>query len=122
MACDAMHIPKLKFPRNEIIEVSYSAHLHLSVVSHRNLTCLQIIPASYQNEAKRINIPDVHIDMIPGSPEDIRIPVPPSGFVSPLSGLGTPAEPATSMSKVVTPSILTPGEKAENPLSRETAC
>ncbi|PMD49232.1 bifunctional 6-phosphofructo-2-kinase/fructose-2,6-bisphosphate 2-phosphatase [Hyaloscypha bicolor E] len=99
MACDAMNIPKLKFPRNEIIE---------------------IIPASYQNEAKRIKIPNVHIDMIPGSPEDIRIPVPPSGFISPLSGLGTPAEPATPMSKVVPPSLLIPpGEKPQNPLSRD---
>jgi hypothetical protein len=33
--------------------------------------------------------------MIPGSPEDIKIPVPPSGMVSPMSGLGTPAEPAS---------------------------
>jgi 6-phosphofructo-2-kinase/fructose-2,6-biphosphatase 4 len=62
--------------------------------------------------------------MIPGSPEDIRIPVAPSGFISPLSGLGTPAEPVTSISKavtpiVVTPAILTPGEKVENPLSRD---
>jgi 6-phosphofructo-2-kinase / fructose-2,6-biphosphatase 4 len=58
--------------------------------------------------------------MIPGSPEDIRIPVPPSGFISPLSGLGTPAEPNVSLSKVVTPSIMTPsGEKQENPLSRD---
>ncbi|EHL01648.1 putative 6-phosphofructo-2-kinase/fructose-2,6-biphosphatase [Glarea lozoyensis 74030] len=70
MACDAMSIPTLKFPRNEIIE---------------------IIPASYQNEAKRIIIPGVADKIIPGSPEDIRIPVPPSGFVSPLSGMGTPA-------------------------------
>ncbi|RDL35034.1 Phosphoglycerate mutase-like protein [Venustampulla echinocandica] len=70
MACDAMSIPTLKFPRNEIIE---------------------ILPASYQNEAKRIKIPGVAPALIPGSPEDIRIPVPPSGFVSPLSGMGTPA-------------------------------
>ncbi|KAG9235495.1 6-phosphofructo-2-kinase/fructose-2, 6-biphosphatase-like protein 2 [Amylocarpus encephaloides] len=70
MACDAMSIPTLKFPRNEIIE---------------------IIPASYQNEAKRTIIPGVAEKIIPGSPEDIRIPVPSSGFVSPLSGMGTPA-------------------------------
>ncbi|KAH8597994.1 6-phosphofructo-2-kinase-domain-containing protein [Bisporella sp. PMI_857] len=69
MACDAMHIPTLKFPRNEIIE---------------------IIPASYQNEAKRIFIPDLAPELIPGSPEDIKIPVPPSGTLSPISGLGTP--------------------------------
>jgi 6-phosphofructo-2-kinase / fructose-2,6-biphosphatase 4 len=54
----------------------------------------QIIPASYQNEAKRIHIPGLPQEIVPGSPEDIRIPVPPSGVVSPLSGIGTPAEPA----------------------------
>ncbi|KAF7865700.1 hypothetical protein EAF04_005866 [Stromatinia cepivora] len=74
MACDAMNIPTLKFPRNEIIE---------------------IIPASYQNEAKRIHIDGLAPEIIPGSPEDIRIPVPPSaipsGVQSPFSGIGTPA-------------------------------
>lgn len=69
MACDAMSIPKLNFPRNEIIE---------------------IIPASYQNEAKRIYIPGLPEETIPASPEDLKIPVPPSGFVSPITGLGTP--------------------------------
>lgn len=78
MACDAMSIPTLKFPRNEIIE---------------------IIPASYQNEAKRIFIPGVAPEIVPGSPEDIRIPVPPSGTLSPMSGLGTPAEPANPLSR-----------------------
>jgi 6-phosphofructo-2-kinase/fructose-2,6-biphosphatase 4 len=84
MACDAMEIPKLMFPRNEIIE---------------------IIPASYQNEAKRIHIPDLSEEIVPGSPEDLKIPVPPSGFVSPMTGLGTPrtgtgtpAETAESLS------------------------
>jgi hypothetical protein len=33
---------------------------------------LQIIPASYQNEAKRIFIPDLAPELIPGSPEDIK--------------------------------------------------
>ena len=28
--------------------------------------------------------------MVPGSPEDIKIPVAPSGAVSPLAGMGTP--------------------------------
>ena len=58
------------------------------------LTEQQIIPASYQNDAKRILIPGLAQEIVPGSPEDIRIPVPPSGMVSPLSGIGTPAEPA----------------------------
>ncbi|KAI9810969.1 MAG: hypothetical protein M1827_005700 [Pycnora praestabilis] len=69
MACNATDIPQLEFPRNEIIE---------------------IIPASYNNEAKRIHIPGLPDETIPGSPEDISIPVPPSGFVSPMTGLGTP--------------------------------
>ncbi|KAK0739869.1 6-phosphofructo-2-kinase-domain-containing protein [Apiosordaria backusii] len=56
MHCSTRDIPKLKFPRDEIIE---------------------IIPAAYQNEAKRIHIPGLDPRMIPGSPEDIRIPVPP---------------------------------------------
>jgi 6-phosphofructo-2-kinase / fructose-2,6-biphosphatase 4 len=90
MACDAMDIPKLKFPRNEIIEVSDTT----LNPNRPKLMIQQIIPASYQNEAKRIYIPGLPQSIIPGSPEDIRIPVPPSGVVSPLSGIGTPAEPA----------------------------
>ncbi|KAF2834239.1 6-phosphofructo-2-kinase/fructose-2,6-bisphosphatase-like protein [Patellaria atrata CBS 101060] len=70
MACNAADIPKLSFPRNEIIE---------------------IIPASYNNVAKRITIPDLPEFMVPGSPEDIKIPVPPSGTVTPFAGLGSPA-------------------------------
>ncbi|KAM3073429.1 hypothetical protein ACMFMG_004675 [Clarireedia jacksonii] len=78
MACDAMNIPNLKFPRNEIIE---------------------IIPASYQNEAKRIHIEGLAPEIIPGSPEDIRIPVPPSGVASPMSmsSIGTPAMPLSGV-------------------------
>ncbi|KAF4634604.1 hypothetical protein G7Y89_g3510 [Cudoniella acicularis] len=116
MACDAMSIPTLKFPRNEIIE---------------------IIPASYQNEAKRIIIPNVDHNIIPGSPEDIKILVPPSGAVSPMpgSGLGTPAEPIINLSKdTLAPPKITngsakeittdakvpiPPHKPENPLSRD---
>jgi 6-phosphofructo-2-kinase/fructose-2,6-biphosphatase 4 len=91
MACDAMDIPNLKFPRNEIIEVkkTHSYPFYETSINH-----LQIIPASYQNEAKRIPIPGLAEEIIPGSPEDIRIPVPPSGIASPIDGLGTPAEPA----------------------------
>ena len=77
MACSATDIPSLSFPRDEIIE---------------------IIPACYNNQAKRIGIPGLPQRMVPGSPEDINIPVPPSemasrvgsGAVSPMSGLGTP--------------------------------
>jgi len=74
MHCSTRDIPKLKFPRDEIIE---------------------IIPAAYQNEAKRIHIPGLDPKIIPGSPEDIRIPVPgtPTGAASPIIGLGSPAQP-----------------------------
>jgi hypothetical protein len=68
--------------------------MSLSLITLCLLTQHKIIPASYQNEAKRIVIPDLPPEMVPGSPEDIRIPVPPSGVVSPLSGIGTPSEPA----------------------------
>ena len=68
MACNAVDIPNLQFPRDEIIE---------------------IIPASYNNEATRIKIPGLPETLVPSSPEDIRIPVPPSGSVTPM-GLETP--------------------------------
>lgn len=72
MHCSTRDIPKLKFPRDEIIE---------------------IIPAAYQNEAKRIHIPGLDPRMIPGSPEDIRIPVPPGfdDFGKQLSPISIPA-------------------------------
>lgn len=74
MACSAHDIPSLQFPRDEIIEV---------------------IPSSYNNSAKRIHIDDLSQQIIPGSPEDLQIPVPPSGAMSPLSGLGTPTGAST---------------------------
>lgn len=70
-----MDIPKLKFPRDEIIE---------------------IIPAAYQNEAKRIHIPGLDPRTVPGSPEDIRILVPgspPGAGLAPIPGLSSPTEP-----------------------------
>ena len=78
MACNATDIPVLSFPRNEIIE---------------------IIPASYNNQAKRIYIPGLRDEIVPGSPEDIKIPVPPSGVVSPINGLGTPRMDAQTLSE-----------------------
>ena len=69
MASRSVDIPSLQFPRDEIIE---------------------IIPASYNNIHKRIRIPGVPKHILPSSPEDISIPVPRSGAVSPFSGLGTP--------------------------------
>ena len=95
MACNATDIPNLSFPRNEIIE---------------------IIPASYNNEANRITIPDLPKELIPSSPEDIKIPVPPSGAVSPMTGLGTPQMGAgTPKSRSATPlnGFLMPQEPGE---------
>ncbi|KAJ5663719.1 hypothetical protein N7507_004450 [Penicillium longicatenatum] len=91
MACNAADIPFLEFPRDEIIE---------------------IIPESYQNEAQRIHIPDLPEEIIPASPQDLKIPVPPSGVVSPMQGLGSPQDGlATPQSGYRTPSgIRTPRE------------
>lgn len=68
MACNAVDIPFLSFPRDEIIE---------------------IIPASYNNEAKRIKIHDLPASIIPASPEGPQAAAPPSGFVTPRPGLGS---------------------------------
>ena len=83
MHCSTMDIPKLKFPRDEIIE---------------------IIPAAYQNEAKRIHIPNLPEKLVPGSPEGIHMPVPPSGMVTPFSGIGTPAGTRTRSTSASCPS------------------
>ncbi|KAL2262823.1 hypothetical protein VTK26DRAFT_9344 [Humicola hyalothermophila] len=84
MHCSTMDIPKLKFPRDELIE---------------------IIPAAYQNEAKRVHIPGVDPSAIPGSPEDIRIPVPNEYTSSIPSGLNLPEpsepEPTRPPKKIV---------------------
>ncbi|KAL8897336.1 MAG: hypothetical protein Q9207_007265 [Kuettlingeria erythrocarpa] len=90
MACNAADIPSLSFPRNEIVE---------------------IIPASYNNEATSIPIPDLPPEIIPPSPEDLQIPVPPSeapsGTATPLI-LGSPnARPGTPRSGRSTPRITT---------------
>jgi len=92
MACNATDIPTLSFPRNEIIE---------------------IIPASYNNEAKRINIPGCPEELIPGSPEDIKIPVPPSGFATPMTGLGTPAMSGSPRTGTPLNGVMTPGEPGD---------
>lgn len=96
MACNAADIPFLSFPRNEIIEVCPSVVLS-RLSSAGSPKHFQIIPASYNNEAKRIYIPDVPEDIVPASPQDIKIPVPPSGIVTPLpGGLGSPKSGAVT--------------------------
>ncbi|CAK7222680.1 hypothetical protein SCUCBS95973_004926 [Sporothrix curviconia] len=89
MHCSAMDIPKLKFPRNKIIE---------------------IIPAAYQNEAKIIRIPGLEMPQPHGSssPDNVffRHASPlltfgsgaatsagGSGAMSPIQGLSNPPEP-----------------------------
>jgi 6-phosphofructo-2-kinase/fructose-2,6-biphosphatase 4 len=64
----------------------------------------QIIPSSYNNVAKRIKIPGLPDKMVPGSPEDIKMPVLLSGAVSPFSGIGTPQ----AGSGTATPQLNTP--------------
>ncbi len=100
MACNATDIPRLSFPRNEIIE---------------------IIPASYNNESSSIPIPDLPPEIIPSSPEDLKIPVPPSeapsGTASPIN-LGL-ARTAPGSRKTVTPQAnggSTPQEPGEGSL------
>lgn len=82
MACNAADIPSLSFPRNEIIEIT---------------------PASYNNESSRIKIEGLPTEIIPSSPEDIKIPVPPSGTISPMpldtppkTGAASPQNPTGS--------------------------
>lgn len=106
MACNAADIPFLSFPRDEIIEVATAPTLGI----HCNpmLICcsnIQILPASYNNEAKRIHVPDLPPEIIPGSPEDIKIPVPPSGAVSPMPGgsVGSLTRGGTPQSGIRTP-------------------
>ncbi|KAI9720099.1 MAG: hypothetical protein M1828_005827 [Chrysothrix sp. TS-e1954] len=69
MACNAIDIPNLEFPRDEIIE---------------------ILPASYHNIMKRTHIPGLPRHILPASPQDIQIPVHSSESVTPQSGIGTP--------------------------------
>ena len=94
MACNAIDIPTLSFPRNEIIEV---------------------IPASYQNEAKRIPIKGLPAEIIPPSPQDIKIPVPSSGMVTPsTTGMLSPVDGSRSPMRQGTPAPV-PKESAEGP-------
>ncbi|PHH79043.1 hypothetical protein CDD82_2692 [Ophiocordyceps australis] len=69
MHCSTMEIPNLRFPRDEIIE---------------------IIPAAYQNEAKRIHIPGLLPEMLPGSSDHVQTPSATGGgaSVSASGGVG----------------------------------
>ena len=116
MACNAADIPKLEFPRDEIIEVRSHPIPSNNYLIPRILTTsiyLQIIPSSYNNVAKRIKIPNLPESMVPGSPEDIQMPVPPSGAVSPFSGVGTPQ----AGSGTATPQIAQPLHVKKTPVN-----
>lgn len=86
MHCSTTAIPSLKFPRDEIIE---------------------IIPAAYQNEAKRIQIPGLDPTLVPGSPDGVKILVPggsapASGQLSPVpAGVASPTDPIERLPSVV---------------------
>lgn len=79
MACAAMDIPELQFPRNQIIE---------------------IVPGSYTNEASRINIPGVPSEGLPdvSSPGALNLPVctTPSGSSTPLMTAAVPQVPGAA--------------------------
>ncbi|GAB7328478.1 hypothetical protein MBLNU13_g00447t1 [Cladosporium sp. NU13] len=104
MACSATDIPSLQFPRDEIIEIIPASYnnsgravrtLKLDrepVKGLRHFTDLNPLHSA----AKRIHIDGLPQKLVPSSPEDIKIPVPPSGMVTPFSGLGTPAAGAGS--------------------------
>ncbi|KAL8802196.1 MAG: hypothetical protein Q9182_003986 [Xanthomendoza sp. 2 TL-2023] len=91
MACNATDIPSLSFPRNEIIE---------------------IIPASYNNESSSIPIPDLPPEIIPPSPEDLKIPVPPSEAPS---GTATPMILGSPRIAPGSPKSSTPRKTATSP-------
>ena len=117
MHCSAMDIPKLKFPRNKIIE---------------------IIPAAYQNEAKIIRIPGLEMPQTHGSssPDNVffRHASPLLTFgsgaatstggsvaMSPIQGLSNPPEPPEPLvlpPAGAPPQPTTPGTSRDAPTSQ----
>jgi 6-phosphofructo-2-kinase/fructose-2,6-biphosphatase 4 len=110
MHCSTMEIPTLTFPRDEIIE---------------------IIPAAYQNEAKRIHIPGLEARQsktVPGSPNSgLKSPprapagsvppsVPASGTASGVaSGQMSPVQQSMEeLQEVAAPEVERPPEKVIN--------
>jgi hypothetical protein len=72
MARNATDIPRLRFPRDEIIEVRPSP------LPMRIANAAQIVPESYKNVANHIRIPGLteQAGLAPGSPTDIQLSVP----------------------------------------------
>lgn len=97
MHCSTTEIPALTFPRDEIIE---------------------IIPAAYQNEAKRIHIPGLDPELLPNSPDGMKLlaaggSVPPSGPASRPESL-----PASGQLTPLTGGMVSPTEQVERPPER----
>ncbi|CAK7271542.1 hypothetical protein SEPCBS57363_004674 [Sporothrix epigloea] len=91
MHCSAMDIPKLKFPRNKIVE---------------------IVPAAYQNEAKIVRIPGLEMPQTLGSrsPDNVFF-----RHASPLLTFGSGAATSAGGSGAMSPiqSLSTPLDSAE---------
>lgn len=91
MHCSAMDIPKLKFPRNKIVE---------------------IVPAAYQNEAKIVRIPGLEIPQALGSrsPDNVFF-----RHASPLLTFGSGAATSAGGSGAMSPvqSLSSPLDSAE---------
>ena len=93
MHCSTMEIPNLKFPRDEIIE---------------------IIPAAYQNEAKRVHIPGLDSKLMPGSPDDFHIPAHISGTASGVAS-GAPSIPGSGQMSPIPGGMSSPAVPSERP-------
>ena len=110
MALKATDIPSLEFPRDEIIEVGLIDIANDPFCLH----CLQIIPASYHNIAKRIVIPGLPEHLMPTSPEMLENSPNRSGTMTPIT-LGTPRQ---GTPKPSSNAPLTVGKKVNvNPMS-----
>ena len=94
MHCSTMDIPSLKFPRDEIIE---------------------IMPAAYQNEAKRIHIPGVDPKAVVGSPEGVNIPITVTAIPSSGPDSKPPSLPASGQMSPIPGGMSSPAEAVERP-------
>lgn len=66
-----------------------------------------------------IEIPGLHPKFIPGSPEDIRIPVAPSGVVSPLLGTSNTATAEPLNATMANLELPAASVSVEHPLSKD---
>jgi hypothetical protein len=81
---------------------------------------MQIIPTSYHNIAKRIQIPDLPAHLHPPSPEGISMPAPPSSMPTPTATrAATPQVSATPVT-LGTPAASSPPSRSQSPSSVKT--